>query len=291
MCARTALSFPCMTTLPSVCRSSARETIGRVAAGAIAEHWLRHKWGVEIVAFVSSVGAVSMTSSTRCTCCPPATAAAAAGGGACDATLASPWSRAEIDTRGTLRIVRNCSYWKPHHANSDDQKAADDAAEARFCSDGGSATEPAYVAWDGTVLTRTGAVIAQTASGGGASGGASSGGGAGAGAGAGAREVAASTAASAGSTTVPKGWAVSGEVVCVRCPCPQAAARMATLYRTVKHDKDSIGAVQPLVTNYPYPGCSWATLSHSMLRSPHAHRWRPDMCLPQRPCRPGRALL
>ncbi len=37
-------------------RSSARETIGRVAAGAIAEKWLRLHHGVEIVAWVSSVG-------------------------------------------------------------------------------------------------------------------------------------------------------------------------------------------------------------------------------------------
>ena len=37
-------------------RSSARETIGRVAAGAIAEKILRQEWGVETVAWVSSVG-------------------------------------------------------------------------------------------------------------------------------------------------------------------------------------------------------------------------------------------
>lgn len=37
-------------------RSSARETIGRVAAGAIAEKWLRVNHGVEIVAWVSTVG-------------------------------------------------------------------------------------------------------------------------------------------------------------------------------------------------------------------------------------------
>ncbi|GAB7361458.1 hypothetical protein MBLNU230_g1514t1 [Neophaeotheca triangularis] len=37
-------------------RSSARETIGRVAAGAIAEKFLREAYGVEIVAFTSSVG-------------------------------------------------------------------------------------------------------------------------------------------------------------------------------------------------------------------------------------------
>lgn len=39
-------------------RSSARETIGRVAAGALAEKYLKEAFGVEIVAFVSSVGKV-----------------------------------------------------------------------------------------------------------------------------------------------------------------------------------------------------------------------------------------
>lgn len=37
-------------------RASARETIGRVASGAVAEKWLREKFGIEIVAWVSSVG-------------------------------------------------------------------------------------------------------------------------------------------------------------------------------------------------------------------------------------------
>ena len=37
-------------------RSSARETIGRGAAGAIAEKWLREQYGTEIVAWVSAVG-------------------------------------------------------------------------------------------------------------------------------------------------------------------------------------------------------------------------------------------
>ncbi|KAI1139924.1 chorismate synthase [Hypoxylon sp. FL0543] len=41
-------------------RSSARETIGRVAAGAIAEKYLKLAFGVEITAFVSSVGSVHM---------------------------------------------------------------------------------------------------------------------------------------------------------------------------------------------------------------------------------------
>jgi chorismate synthase len=41
-------------------RSSARETIGRVAAGAVAEKYLRVAHGIEITAFVTSVGAVHL---------------------------------------------------------------------------------------------------------------------------------------------------------------------------------------------------------------------------------------
>ncbi|VDC01981.1 unnamed protein product [Peniophora sp. CBMAI 1063] len=44
-------------------RSSARETIGRVAAGAIAEKYLKEAYGVEIVAFVSSVGKIHLPGS------------------------------------------------------------------------------------------------------------------------------------------------------------------------------------------------------------------------------------
>ena len=40
-------------------RASARETVGRVAAGAIAQKLLRERWGVEIVAWVSEVQAVT----------------------------------------------------------------------------------------------------------------------------------------------------------------------------------------------------------------------------------------
>jgi len=36
-------------------RASARETVGRVAAGALAEDLLRHAWGIEIVAWVDSI--------------------------------------------------------------------------------------------------------------------------------------------------------------------------------------------------------------------------------------------
>jgi chorismate synthase len=41
-------------------RASARETIGRVAAGAIAEKWLKEKYNTELVSWVSSVGDIVM---------------------------------------------------------------------------------------------------------------------------------------------------------------------------------------------------------------------------------------
>jgi chorismate synthase len=41
-------------------RSSARETIGRVGAGAVAEKWLKLQFGIEIVAWVSSIGPQEM---------------------------------------------------------------------------------------------------------------------------------------------------------------------------------------------------------------------------------------
>lgn len=41
-------------------RSSARETIARVAAGAVAEKWLKEAYGIDIVAFVTSVGNIKL---------------------------------------------------------------------------------------------------------------------------------------------------------------------------------------------------------------------------------------
>lgn len=46
-------------------RSSARETIGRVAAGAVAEKYLADAFGVEIVAYTNSVGPVELFPSTK----------------------------------------------------------------------------------------------------------------------------------------------------------------------------------------------------------------------------------
>lgn len=70
-------------------RASARETIGRVAAGAIAEKWLREQYGTEVVTFVSSIGTVDL---------PPAHERHPSG---------RPWTRGEVDRCGTLTILRD----------------------------------------------------------------------------------------------------------------------------------------------------------------------------------------
>jgi len=42
-------------------RTSARETVSRVAAGAVARQWLEAEYGIEVVAWVSDVGAIGST--------------------------------------------------------------------------------------------------------------------------------------------------------------------------------------------------------------------------------------
>ena len=75
-------------------RSSARETIGRVAAGAIAEKWLAQEYGTRVVTFVSVVGAVVL----------PRDAERGPGG--------RPWTRAEVDEHGSLVILRASPEWQ-----------------------------------------------------------------------------------------------------------------------------------------------------------------------------------
>ena len=74
-------------------RSSARETIGRVAVGAVAEKRLREQYGTEIVSFVASIGDVELPVEGR------------------QRADGSPWSRKDVDTLGTIRILRDPSIW------------------------------------------------------------------------------------------------------------------------------------------------------------------------------------
>uniref|UniRef100_A0A0G4H5N0 Chorismate synthase n=1 Tax=Chromera velia CCMP2878 TaxID=1169474 RepID=A0A0G4H5N0_9ALVE len=73
-------------------RASARETIGRVAAGAVAEKWLLETYGSTIVSWVSAAGRVSL---------PPAEA---------KKLEAQPPTRAEVDRLGMLFVLPDGNY-------------------------------------------------------------------------------------------------------------------------------------------------------------------------------------
>mmetsp|Transcript_81215 Transcript_81215/g.226083 ORF Transcript_81215/g.226083 Transcript_81215/m.226083 type:complete len:501 (+) Transcript_81215:74-1576(+) len=72
-------------------RSSARETIGRVAAGAIAEKWLRETYGTTVSCWVRSVGSIYIPD---------------------DIVPEHGWTREEVDKLGTLRVLRDPVVWR-----------------------------------------------------------------------------------------------------------------------------------------------------------------------------------
>lgn len=125
-------------------RSSARETVARVAAGAVAEKWLRERHGVTIVCFVSSVGPVSL----------PQGAAMGPGDG-------SVWTRSQVDARGSLTLLRPTPTRDGDAGEDEDENARRGRQEAVFVAsfEAGDADVPAYVSYEGAWRTATGAVI------------------------------------------------------------------------------------------------------------------------------------
>lgn len=107
-------------------RSSARETIGRVAAGAIAEKWLHAAYGTQVVTFVSSVGPIEL----------PAAAMHRPDG--------QPWSRADVDRLGTLTILRDCAGtgWRNMRAEAEAEMGQGAAATAGGSGSAGGAAVP-----------------------------------------------------------------------------------------------------------------------------------------------------
>merc|ERR1719450_419939 len=95
-------------------RSSARETIGRVAAGAIAEKWLYDTFGTEISSWVSSIGPHKLPEEAV-----PRTKEGGFG-----------WSREEVDTLGTLRLLRDPRAWRAVSADLPAEKRRAAQAEA-----------------------------------------------------------------------------------------------------------------------------------------------------------------
>lgn len=219
-------------------RSSARETIGRVAAGAIAEKWMNETYGTEISCWVSSIGDVSMPDSAASLC---------AGG--------RGWSREEVDRLGCLRMLRCPRYWhevtEAEVADTDARKKAQMAieikAEEEFLAElsaakaGGQAAEtlkalPAYEDHAGRVYNSAGEAL-----------------------------------------KVPSDlekWRTD-ELLPLRCPHPPTCCRMATLIRQVKSEKDSIGGTVACVLHNVPPALGEpvfdrfeAMLAHAMLSLP-----------------------
>jgi len=118
-------------------RSSARETIGRVAAGAIAEKWLHEMYGTEISCWVSSIGSVEM----------PATAVPLSSG-------SRGWTREEVDRMGCLRLLRNPAHWhvvseaevSDPNERKKEQMKVEDAAEDAFLAELADASQAATIA-------------------------------------------------------------------------------------------------------------------------------------------------
>lgn len=172
-------------------RSSARETIGRVAAGAVAEKWLRQTYGTEIVAWVSAIGSVEMPH---------------------EELLRSdgmPYTRADVDKLGCLSILVDPKYRATSQDSTKRQKTSswqgEDTSEADFLAAVKAGSHlPSYRDVQGVVYSWDGSVVATP-------------------------------------SDIDQ-WDCSN-VVPVRCPHPSSAAKMATLIRQVKSEKDSIGGV------------------------------------------------
>jgi chorismate synthase len=216
-------------------RSSARETIGRVAAGAIAEKFLLETYGTTVNCWVSSIGDVSM----------PDSAVALADGG-------RGWTREEIDTHGTLCMLRNPSHWhvvseseEPDAAQrKKKQMALEIASEEAFLAqyNGGPealaalAAVPSYADHEGKLYNHAGV------------------------------EVVAPINLAAWQTD---------ELLPLRCPHPPTCCRMATLIRQVKSEQDSIGGTVACVCRDVPPALGEpvfdrleAKLAHAMLSLP-----------------------
>lgn len=262
-------------------RSSARETIGRVAAGAIAEKFLRTAYGTEIVSFVSSVGSVEL----------------------CRSKWSHPsgrgWTRGEVDQRGQLQVLRHPQHWARHVSGAADSHADTSGVQGGSAQSGGGASEgpgqavdpsaaapiskaasaeqqqaqaaadntdesafvagfpggaydafPCYLAWDGSVLSANGQVLGNKGD---------------------------MFTFPGASRAVPlvNSANCTDELVPVRCPDAPTAARIASLIRVTKAAHDSIGGTVvttvynvPVGLGEPAFDKAEALLAHAMLSLP-----------------------
>ena len=195
-------------------RSSARETIGRVAAGAIAEKWLRERFGTEIVCWVSSGGEIEM----------PREAGTA-------------WTRQEVDTLGTLAVLRDPATVTATTAEAEEGEAA----TAKATPTGGVSTLPPQNGLPAYACETTNKCY---------------------------------TADGVECAPAAEDW-YSDEEIPVRCPDAATAARIATMVRQVKADHDSVGGTLtcvcrnvPVGLGEPCFDKAEAMLAHAMLSIP-----------------------
>jgi chorismate synthase len=217
-------------------RSSARETIGRVAAGAIAEKWLKETYGTEISCWVSSIGSVVM----------PDDAVPLSQG-------SRGWSREEVDEVGTLRMLRNPKHWhelseseEPDEvARKKAQIALENSAEDAFLAQMAASSKkekdelagmPCYQDHENKCYNFDGKVVATP-------------------------------------KNLDK-W-LTDELLPLRCPHPPTACKMASLIRQVKSEKDSIGGTVACVCRNVPPALGEpvfdrleAIMAHAMLSLP-----------------------
>ena len=217
-------------------RSSARETIGRVAAGAIAEKWMHETYGTEISCWVSSIGPVVM----------PDDAVPLSQG-------SRGWTREEVDEVGTLRMLRNPKYWHEvteseeadEVARKKAQIALENSAEEAFLAElsatgkeekAAFAAMPCYQDHKSKCYNYDGVEVP---------------------------------------TPKNLDQWLTDELLPLRCPHPPTCCKMATLIRQVKSDKDSIGGTVACVCRNVPPALGEpvfdrleATLAHAMLSLP-----------------------
>lgn len=128
-------------------RSSARETIGRVAAGAIAEKWLLETYGTRICCWVRSVGEVRLPE---------------------DVVPKEGWTRAEVDQLGTLTVLRDPEVWRQVNESEEAdpakrkklQAAIEVQAEDGWLASGRVEGKPSYQDHAGTVYDYDGKAMA-----------------------------------------------------------------------------------------------------------------------------------
>uniref|UniRef100_M4BCZ1 Chorismate synthase n=1 Tax=Hyaloperonospora arabidopsidis (strain Emoy2) TaxID=559515 RepID=M4BCZ1_HYAAE len=198
-------------------RASARETIGRVASGAIAEKWLKEKFGTSIVCWVSSIGSVDMPRDLL------------------DDPQKTRYSREDVDTVGSIRILRDPSKW---HKVDDPVKQVelDKTYDAQFVTAIDNLLTPAYIDTEKRVYNRMGAVVTTPDN--------------------------------------LDAW-LTEELIPVRCPHPPSACAMATVVRTMKVDEDSTGGIvtcvirkAPVGLGEPCFDKMQAVLAHAMMSIP-----------------------